>query len=110
MQQYLFIGSNGHVCAIDPQSGVEIWRTRLQESVFSATRSEDVSVIVKEGTVYAGSQGHLFALSGSSGDILWHNELKGLRFNEISLAFEGHSVQYLQKTVHTHSSSNTSST
>jgi outer membrane protein assembly factor BamB len=49
--------------------------------------------------VYAGSQGHLFALSGASGEVLWHNELKGLRFNDISLAFEGQSVQFLQKII-----------
>jgi outer membrane protein assembly factor BamB len=104
MNPYLFIGSNGHVCAIDPQSGSEIWRRRLQDSVLGSTRSEDVSVIVKDGTVYAGSQGHLFALSAASGEILWHNALKGLRFNDIALAFEGHTVQYLQKSVHTHSS------
>jgi outer membrane protein assembly factor BamB len=100
MQDYLFIGSNGHVCAIDPGSGTEVWRTRLQEGVFTATRSQDVAVIVRDGKVYAGSQGHLFALAAASGEILWHNELEGLRFNDISLAFEGVSVQYLQKVVH----------
>lgn len=109
MNSHLFIGSNGHVCAIDPQSGAEIWRRRLQENFLGSTRSEDVSVIVKDGTVYAGSQGHLFALSAASGEVLWHNSLKGLRFNDIALAFEGHTVQYLQKSVHTHSSTNTSS-
>ena len=103
MHPYLIIGSNGHVCAIDSQTGVEIWRTRLQQSVMSATRSEDVSVLVRDGTVYAGSQGHLFALAVTSGEILWHNALKGLRFNDIALAFEGQSIQYLQKTVHSHS-------
>jgi outer membrane protein assembly factor BamB len=103
MENPLVIGSNGHVCAIQPGSGVEIWRTRLQQGLMNATHSADVSVIVKDGIVYAGSQGHLFALSQNTGEILWHNELKGLRFNDIALAFEGHSVQYLQKTVHQNS-------
>jgi|SRR5688572_18561410 len=106
MQDYLFIGSNGHVCAIDPQSGNEVWRTRLQEGVFVATRSEDVSILVKNGKVYAGSHGHLFALSASTGEVLWHNELKGLRFNDIALAFEGYSVQFIQKTVHKQGNAN----
>ena len=105
MDQRLFIGSNGHVCAIDPGSGVELWRTRLQEGVMTATHAGDVSVLVKDGRVYAGCQGHLFALHADSGEVLWHNELRGLRFNDVSLAFEGQSVQYLQKTVHHNSGS-----
>jgi outer membrane protein assembly factor BamB len=103
MQRNLFIGSNGHVCAIDPGTGVEIWRTRLQEGVMTATHSADVSVLVKDGRVFAGSQGHLFALDGDSGVILWHNELEGLRFNDIALAFEGQAIQFLQKVEHRHS-------
>lgn len=102
MQERLFIGSNGHVCAIEPSSGTEVWRTRLQENVLGATRSSDVTVLVKDGKVFAGSQGHLFALSCETGEVLWHNELSGLRHNDIALAFEGHSIQYLQKTVHQH--------
>jgi hypothetical protein len=35
--------------------------------------------------------------------------LEGLRFNDISLAFEGHSVQYLQKTVQRSSTSSSAS-
>jgi outer membrane protein assembly factor BamB len=108
VQQNLIIGSNGNVCAIDPQSGTEVWRTRLQAGVFNATHREDVSVLVKDGVVYAGSNGHVFALSATNGDVLWHNELKGLGFNDISLAFEGQSIQYLQKTIRTQTNTNTS--
>jgi outer membrane protein assembly factor BamB len=109
VQENLIIGSNGCVCGIDPQSGVEVWRTRLQEGVFNATHREDVSVLVRDGIVYAGSNGHLFAMSAETGKILWHNELKGLRFNDISLAFQGHSVQYLQKTVQRNTGTNSTS-
>jgi outer membrane protein assembly factor BamB len=105
----LVIGSNGHVCAIDSRSGAEIWRTQLQEGLFGSTRSADVSVIVRDGVVYAGSQGHLFALSAENGEILWHNELEGLRFNDISLAFDGHSIQFLQKTIQRNSGTNSAS-
>ena len=104
-QQNLIIGSNGHVCAIDPGSGIEIWRTRLQEGMFKATIYQDVSVIVKDGIVYAGSQGHLFAIEAESGRILWQNGLKGLGYNDIALAFEGQSVQFIQKVERSHSSS-----
>ena len=101
----LIIGSNGHVCAIDPESGSEIWRTRLQEGFFKATNHQDVSVIVKDGIVFAGSQGHLFAIEAESGRILWQNSLKGLGYNDIALAFGGQSVQFIQKVERSHSSS-----
>lgn len=100
----LYIGTNGHVCAINPESGNEIWRTKLQQGIMKATTAQDVAIIVKNGIIFAGSQGHLFALSADSGRILWQNDMKGLGYNDISLAFEGHSIQYLQKVIH---SSNT---
>jgi outer membrane protein assembly factor BamB len=108
MQKPLFIGSNGYVCAIDPSSGTEIWRTKLQEGMLKATAYQDVSVVVREGVIYAGSQGHLFALDAGSGRVLWHNPLKGLGFNDISIAFEGVSVQYIQKEVRSNSGSSNS--
>lgn len=106
MDQNLYIGSNGNVCAINPHSGDEIWRTRLQGGILNATNYADVSVIVRDGVVYAGSQGHLFALAAASGEILWHNELKGLGYNDVALAFEGQSIQYLQKVQQSNSSAN----
>ena len=107
MEQNLYIGCNGQVSAIDPQTGEELWRTKLKPGVISATNYEDVSVIVRDGVIYAGCNGHLFALS-PDGRILWHNPLKGIGFNDISMAFEGQSIQYIQKTVHQSSGSNSS--
>ena len=106
MDQNLYIGSNGHVSAIDVNTGQEIWRRKLKEGLLNSTSYEDVAVIVRDGIIYAGCSGHLFALS-PQGEILWHNPLKGLGHNDISLAFEGQSIQYLQKTVHSNSSTNT---
>lgn len=108
MSNHLCIGSNGHVAAIDPATGKELWRTKLQQGMLKATNYADVSVIVREGAVYAGSQGHLFALDAATGQILWHNELPGLGHNDLSLAFDGVSIQYLQKVER--QSSGTSST
>jgi outer membrane protein assembly factor BamB len=107
MEQNLYIGSNGYVAAINPHTGEELWRKKLKEGLFSATHYEDVSVIVRDGIIYAGCSGHLFALS-PAGEVLWHNPLKGLGHNDLSLAFEGQSIQYLQKTVHQQSSSSSS--
>ena len=106
MSSPLIIGTNGYVASLDPDSGEELWRTKLQGGVFNATTREDVSVIVCEGKVFAGSQGHLICLDLASGQILWRNELKGLGYNDVSLALEGVSIQYLKRVVH-HSSGGT---
>ena len=96
----LFIGSNGFVAAIDTSTGQARWRTQLQRGVFKATGSADVSVLVRGDLLFAGSAGHLFCLSAATGQILWHNELSGMGYNDISLAMDNVSIQYLQKVVH----------
>lgn len=98
MSNNLFIGSNGCVAAIDVTTGEERWRTTLQGGVFAATSSADVSVIARGGFVFAGSQGHLFCLDAESGTPVWHNELKGMGYNDVALAMDGISIQFLPKT------------
>jgi len=97
MQPPLIIGSNGYVAAIDVMDGRELWRTALQTGIFSTTSHSDVSVLVQGGFVLAGSRGHLFCLDAENGSILWHNELKGMGYNDVSLAMQNVSVQFLQK-------------
>ena len=97
MNNTLFIGSNGYVAAVDVMTGQERWRTKLQSGAFTATGASDVSVIVRGGFVFAGSQGHLFCLDAESGAAVWHNELKGMGYNDVALAMENVSVQFLQK-------------
>ena len=99
----LYIGSNGHVVALDPTNGDEIWRTRLGAGLFSATGHQDVCVLEHEGRLFAGSFGHLFCLDAASGEVLWHNELKGLGHNDVTLAIAGKSVQFVS--THSHSTS-----
>jgi outer membrane protein assembly factor BamB len=55
--------------------------------------------VVKDELVFAGSAGHLFCLSADTGQILWHNKLRGMGYNDISLAMENVSIQYLEKVV-----------
>jgi len=97
MNNPLIIGSNGHVAAIAVMDGRELWRTALQTGVFSATAHSDVSVLVQGGFVLAGSRGHLFCLDAANGSVIWHNELKGMGYNDVSLAMQNVSVQFLQK-------------
>ena len=39
------------------------------------------------------------------GSILWNNELSGMGYNDVSLAMQNVSVQFLQKVERSHSSS-----
>ena len=56
-------------------------------------------MLVQGGFVLAGSHGHLFCLDVETGSVLWNNELKGMGYNDISLAMQNVSVQFLQKVV-----------
>ncbi len=67
----LFIGVGGHVVAIDPATGEEIWRTKLKTSSFA-------TVAVTEAGLFGGAGGELFRLDPATGAILWHNKLRGL--------------------------------
>jgi outer membrane protein assembly factor BamB len=96
---YLYIGCNGTVAAIDPRTGYEAWRTPLQSGVFGATRRQDICLLEDQGRIYAGCNGHLFALDGKTGRILWNNELKGMGYNDVTLAMAGKSVQMVTRVV-----------
>lgn len=104
----LIIGSNGFVAAIDASTGQELWRTQLQRGLFKATGSADVSVLVRGELILAGAAGHLFCLSAATGQIVWQNELSGMGYNDVSLAIDNVSIQYLQKVVHHSHNVNTS--
>ena len=100
MTERLYIGTNGHVLAIDPASGVEMWRTKLMSGIFSATAAQDVSVLDLGEKLFAGSNGHLFCLSAQTGEVLWHNELQGLGNNDVTLSIGGRSIQVMHKVHH----------
>jgi outer membrane protein assembly factor BamB len=80
----LFLGVGGHVVAIDPATGEEIWRTKL--------KSTTVTTVWADGKrVYGGAQGELFCLDAASGSLLWHNKLTGLGMGIV--AFPGNSLE-----------------
>lgn len=94
----LIIGTHGSVAALDPTSGQLRWQTALKTgTLLSSTRGEDVAVLVRGSIVFAGCFGHVFCLDAESGKILWQNPLSGLGHNDVSLAMNGVSVQFLQK-------------
>jgi len=94
-QNYLFIGCNGSVSAIDPVTGSEVWRRTLSSGFFAATSAEDVCILEHEGRVFAGCNGHLFCLDGGSGEVVWHNELEGYGYNDVTMAMAGKCIQYV---------------
>jgi len=106
----LIIGCNGYVSAILANNGEELWRTRLREGILGGSRGCDVSVLIDGDQVFAGCYGRIYALRTSDGEILWANDLKGMGFNEVALARQGTSTQFItrveQKTTTTNSSSN----
>jgi outer membrane protein assembly factor BamB len=67
----LYVGIGGHVVALDPGTGEEIWRRKLRSSTF-------VTVQVAGDAVLAGAAGELYCLDAMTGTIRWHNRLKGL--------------------------------
>jgi len=101
----LIVGTNGNVLCVDPGTGRLRWQAVLKTGgLLSSTSCQDVSVLLRGPIVYAGCAGHLFCIDAASGGILWHNPLDGFGHNDISLAMEGTSVQFLQKTVRQNSS------
>ena len=96
--EHLIIGTNGAVACIDAGTGKVRWKTALKTgSLLSSTSHEDVSVLQRGTIVFAGCSGHLFCIDADTGAILWHNSLDGFGHNDISLAMDGVSVQFLQK-------------
>jgi len=75
----LFIGIGGHVVALNPTSGEEIWRAKIKSSSY-------VTICVVGDQVYAGAGGELFCLSAASGELVWRNKLKGLGHGLIAFA------------------------
>lgn len=103
---YLYIGTNGYVAAIDPETGSEIWRTELpSESFFSSTSGSDVCVLEQEGRVFAGCNGYLFAVDGTTGEVVWQNGLEGMGHNDVTLSIAGKSIQFVATHTHSHSHS-----
>ena len=98
MNNALIIGMNGHVIAMCPESGTELWRTKLG-SFLDASSGSNVSILNQNGFVIAGCNGHVYGLNEVDGSIIWHNKLPGAGYGSVSLNMNGHSVQYLEKVI-----------
>lgn len=74
----LFLGTHGHVTALDKRTGREVWRTSLPNTGYRI-----VSMLVEDGTLFAASRGHVFALDPVNGSILWSNSLPSLGHDHV---------------------------
>ncbi len=77
----LYIGIHGHVLALHPATGEEIWRTKIG--------GEFVNVVLQAGALYVTSSGEISRLDPATGNILWHNRLKGLGVGIVTIASAG---------------------
>lgn len=83
MQQYIYLGIGGHVLALDPATGREIWRTSIGSSWGSAGIT---GVTLLGGRLYATCQGELTCLDPQTGAVQWKNTLSGMGTGFIALA------------------------
>ncbi|MHC4553634.1 MAG: outer membrane protein assembly factor BamB family protein [Planctomycetota bacterium] len=95
---YLYIGCNGFVSAVDPTNGREVWRTDLDGgAILSNTSGRDVNVVEDSGIVIAGVNGLIFGINAQNGDILWKNKLTGMGYNDVTLSIGGKTIQTVGK-------------
>lgn len=88
---YLILGINGHVVAINKDDGNELWRKKLKSGSITVVNSDNTKV-------YASSGGHLFCLDKASGEQLWTNSLKGLGYGTCIIDV-GHQAEAVSGTV-----------
>ncbi len=79
---HLFIGVGGHVVAVDPATGEEVWRTKLKTSTFA-------TVALTDAGLFGAAGGELFRLDPATGSILWRNKLKGLGMGIVTFPGSG---------------------
>lgn len=82
----VYLGTKGHVLAVDASTGVEIWRTTLP---FSGLAASGVVMIHPDGGyLYVGYAGHAFCLDSTTGKVVWVNELPQLGYQPVTVATE----------------------
>ncbi len=81
----LFVGTNGYVAALDPDSGQELWRTKLPKC---GGHGEPVAMVIKGSRLFAGANGKVWCLDKSDGSVCWMNGLPGTGYHTVLLALE----------------------
>lgn len=84
LEDLLFVGTRGYVCALRKDSGEEAWRSSLP-----GTGHHPVHVVFEDGLLFCGTNGHVLALDPVSGEVLWTNSIPGLGHELICLTTAG---------------------
>ncbi len=70
---YLFVGTHGHVLALEKETGKTVWDRSLPGTGYSV-----VAIVFEDGRLLCGSGGKVFALDPADGSIVWENPLRGM--------------------------------
>jgi outer membrane protein assembly factor BamB len=79
---FVFVGINGSVLALDESTGTQIWATKLKGGEF-------VNLMLSEGKLYASTKGEIYCLDPGTGQIRWQNLLKGMGRGLVCMAAPG---------------------
>lgn len=82
---YIFVGTNGQVAAVDKSTGQFLWKTKIKGG-FITPGTSFVTILVDGNKVYAHTSGELFCLDAASGQVLWTNDLPQMGYMLASLA------------------------
>ena len=81
----IFLGTGGHVVALDKFNGTLRWKTKLKGGLGVCSF---VTIMVEGNYLFAHTGGELFCLELASGKMLWKNDLPGLGYGLGMLATE----------------------
>lgn len=70
--ELLFLGTHGHVIAVDKKDGSTCWEISLPRTGYQV-----VTMILEDGVLLCGTAGRVFGLDPQDGSILWDNQLPG---------------------------------
>ncbi len=79
----LYVGTNRFIVAIDPRTGEELWRAKLD-----ADRGV-VALLIRDRYLFAGCSGYVYCLNRHDGAILWKNTLPRTGYDSVVLLMEG---------------------
>ena len=77
---YLFVGTHGHVTALEKATGERLWTTSLPRGGYGV-----VSLLVEDDFLFCASGGRVYALDPGTGEIVWKNGLSGLGLGPVFL-------------------------
>ena len=80
-KDYLFLGTHGHVIAVEKRTGTKVWEKSLPSTGYAV-----VSILFEDDLLFCASGGRVFALDPDSGEVRWENSLKGLGMGLVYLA------------------------